>query len=48
MKGNFHVGFWNRDDTCECSSTIISSHPKVEADFKGLTVRQLKWYVSWV
>lgn len=30
------------------TSTIILSHPDVEEDIKGLTVRQLKWYMSWV
>jgi len=24
------------------------SHPGVEEDSKGLAVRQLKWYMSWV
>ena len=27
---------------------VGSSHPGAEAGPKGLAVRQLKWYVSWV
>lgn len=48
MKGDFHVRFWSRVVSRECTSTIISSHPEAEEGFKGTAVRRLKWNVSWV
>ena len=27
---------------------VDSSHPEAVQGFKGLAVRQIKWYVSWV
>ena len=31
-----------------CYLDVGSSHPGAEVGSKGLAVRQLKWYVSWV
>lgn len=31
-----------------CHLDVGSSHPQAEAGLKGLAVRQLKWYASWV
>jgi len=48
MIGDYHVRFWSRGFCGNTSSTVTSSHPEIEENFKGLTVRQLKWSVSWV
>jgi len=38
----------DHSDICVCHLDVDSSHPKAEASFNGLTVRQLKRHVNWV
>ena len=48
VNGDIHAAFGSSSGNGNTKLTISSSCPKAEAGFKGLVVRQIKWYASWV